>query len=143
MLPWSFCLAKLNCECCPSSQLPSGCQGALPGPLAEEDMSVVPSGEAHWKWPALSGSRCISPMLTFQLAQAICRERMSSKGIITEMRLPSSAVDRIVSSSYVCHMIYAGTVTVSLSNSSSSIAFSFFSSFMGVKTWVCQNTYPK
>lgn len=143
LLPWSFWLAKLNCECCPSSLLPSRCHGALPGPLAEEQMSAVPAGEAQCKWPALSGSRCISHMLNFQLAQAICRERMGSQGIITEMGLPSSAVKRIVSSSNVHHVAYAGMVIVSLSYSISSISFSFFSSFMAVKTCVCQNMYPR
>lgn len=55
-------------------------------------------------------------MLTFQLALAICRGRMGSKGVIIEMGLPSSAVKRI-SFPYCCHMAYAGMVIVSLSNS--------------------------
>lgn len=51
---------------------------------------------------------------------------MGSEGIITEMGLPSRAVDRIVSSSYVSHVTYAGTVTVPLSNSMSSIFLFLF-----------------
>lgn len=68
---------------------------------------------------------------------------MGSKGIITQMGLPSRAVDRIVSSYFVCHVSYAATVTVSLSNSISSISFFLLFSFMAVKTCVCQNMYPR
>lgn len=46
---------------------------------------------------ALPGSQCISHMLAFQLALTICRKRMGSKGVITEMGLPSSDVKRIIS----------------------------------------------
>lgn len=69
------------------------------------------------KNPALPGSWCISHTLTFHLALAICRERMGSKGVVTEMGLPSSAVKRIISFPYCCHMACAGMDIVSLSNS--------------------------
>lgn len=41
---------------------------------------------------------------------------MDSKGVITEMGLPSSAVKRIISFPYCCLVAYAGKVIVSLSN---------------------------
>lgn len=53
-------------------------------------------------------------MLAFQLALAICGKRMGSKGVITEMVLPSTDVKRIISFPYCCHVAYAGMVIVYL-----------------------------
>jgi len=118
---WSFWLGKLNCwpcECCPCPKWLSWgpFQARLQRNKCQQHQLEKHSVNSCAN-PALPGSQCVTRTLTFQLAPANCREGMGSKGVVTEMELPSSAVNRIISFPYCCHVACAGMVIVSLPNS--------------------------